>query len=108
MKQETIRRSYREPGIFVRVRPCAEQHGGKTFLGIYIGDLSARGYGDDGKLKEKPYMHNPCIWVPNLKEYIFGFESWWGEIKSEDDLKQITDADIDNVWYVRALKALHS
>ena len=108
MKQATLLKGHnREPGIFVFIRPCGDQYESKTYLGIYIGDASVRGYDDDtGELNEKPYHHNPCIWVPDLKEYIFGFESWWGEIKDEKQLRQITDDDIENVWYVRALKEL--
>jgi hypothetical protein len=51
-------------------------------------------------------MHNPAIWVPDLKRIVFGMESWWGVIDNPDDLKQITDADIQNVWYVKALQGL--
>jgi hypothetical protein len=51
-------------------------------------------------------MRNPAIYVPALKRLVFGAGSWWGEIKTEDDLKEITDKDINDVWYVQALKAL--
>lgn len=85
----------REPGSFVSVRPCGDEYGGKTYLGLYVGDV------DIG-------LPNPCIWVPELKEYIFGCESWWGVIKSPEDLRKITDLDIESQWYVRALRALES
>ena len=51
-------------------------------------------------------MHNPAIWVPDLKKIVFGMESWWGVLRSRTISKQITDADIQNVWYVKALQAL--
>jgi len=51
-------------------------------------------------------MGNPAMWVPDLNRVVMGWESWWGEIKSEEDLRQISDADIENVWYVKAIKAL--
>lgn len=43
---------------------------------------------------------------PEKKTVVFGCNSWWRLIESESQLKTITDADIDNVWYVRALRAL--
>ena len=86
-----------EPGTFVSVRPCGDEFDEKTYLGIFVGDVAI------GKTLS---LHNPCIWVPDLDQYIFGCESWWGVISNEDELRKITDADIENVWYVRALKAL--
>ena len=44
---------------------------------------------------------NPAIFVPELGKIIFGMESWWGRIKSEEELKDITDGDIENVWHVK-------
>jgi hypothetical protein len=35
-----------------------------------------------------------------------GYESWWGQINSPEELKAITDVDIQNVWYVKALKEM--
>lgn len=35
-----------------------------------------------------------------------GCGSWWGPVESEKDLEDITDNDIDNVWYVKAWKAM--
>lgn len=49
---------------------------------------------------------NPAIFVPEFNEIIWGAESWWSKIESPDDLKQITDADIENAWYVKALKKI--
>jgi len=106
MKQVTIEPGWHcEPGTLVSIRPCDDKYEEKTFLGIFIGDLSAFPCDENGKRNsDKPYMHNPCIWVPDLKEYIFGFESWWGTIDSKKDLHQITNQDIENVWYVKALQ----
>jgi hypothetical protein len=44
--------------------------------------------------------------VPDLARVVMGWESWWGEIRTPDDLRQITNADVENVWYVKALKTL--
>jgi hypothetical protein len=46
------------------------------------------------------------IFIPEVNEVVWGCGSWWGKIKSEDDLKTITDEDINNVWYVKALNQL--
>ena len=35
-----------------------------------------------------------------------GAKSWWGVIKSIEEIKDITDDDISNVWYVKLAKAL--
>lgn len=97
-------------GDFVSIRPCADAYKDKTYLGVYIGDI-ARGQAvshnkETGNLKVMHTMHNPAIFVPDLGKVIYGMESWWGIIKDEQSLRQITDNDIDNVWYVRALKQL--
>ena len=51
---------------------------------------------------------NPAIFIPSLNKIVWGYGSWWGEIASAEKLHQITDSDIQNVWYVRALKQLQS
>lgn len=100
MDQQVIEKGWHsEPGTFVSVRPCGDEFKGKTYLGIFVGDVAI-----DATLR----LHNPCMWVPDLSRYIFGCESWWGVINNEDELKEITDADIENVWYVRALRSLNS
>jgi hypothetical protein len=53
-------------------------------------------------------MHNPAIFVPTLGKLLYGCELWWSKISSPDDLRTISDADIDNVWYVQALKSLQA
>lgn len=93
----------------VRVRPVGEEYKEKTFIGFYIGDIAlSTGLSiEDDSIFAFPAMHNPAIYVPELKKVIFGAESWWGEIKSEQQLNDITDGDIDNVWYVKMWKELH-
>ncbi len=95
-------------GDFVSVRPCDEKYNGKTFLGVYLGEaaLSQSIKIEDEKLKTNLSHYNPAIFVPDLNEIIYGCGSWWGKIESAEDLKQISDTDIDNVWYVKALKSL--
>lgn len=100
----------KEIGTFVSVRPCAEKYEKKTYLGIYLGDMPISiGYAYNKEtqvLDIKAGMPNPAIFVPALQTIIFGAESWWGAIKSESQLRDISDFDIENVWYVKALKQL--
>lgn len=88
----------------VAVRPADSK---ETYFGIYVGDLptgaSGSFHAESGVLTLKLGHHNPAILVPALGRVVFGYESWWGAIKSEDDLKKITDQDIQDVWYVKAL-----
>jgi hypothetical protein len=51
--------------------------------------------------------YNPAIFVPELNKVIFGYESWWSEITTEEELNNvITDHTIENVWYVKLLKSM--
>lgn len=98
-------------GKAVRVRPCGEKYGDKTYLGILLGDmplqLSASIDEDSGDLTIKRSMYNPAILIPELGEIVYGCGSWWGEIDSEEELKDmITDDTIKNCWYVRLLNAM--
>ncbi|HHV68218.1 MAG TPA: hypothetical protein GXX48_11320 [Ochrobactrum intermedium] len=104
-----------DAGKFVSVRPCGDEYGDKTYLGIYMGDmppleLTIKDRPEHGDkmlcVTRRDFMGNPAIYVPDLHQIIYGAESWWGVIKSPDDLRQISDADINSVWYVQALKAL--
>ena len=97
----------KQTGMLVKIRPCADEYGDKTYLGIYIGDIPVElvmGLHTKSNILSVTGMGNPAVFVPELKKVIFGYESWWGEIKSEEELKEITNDDIDNVWYVKALK----
>lgn len=96
-------------GQWVSIRPVADEYNNKTFLGIYIGDLPIRAFCVLDKETNELLVEsdpNPAIYVPDLNKVIFGYESWWDEIKSPEDLKEITDQDIENIWYVKALKQL--
>ena len=104
------------PGLFGKkpcwasIRPCGKEYEGKTFLGWYLGDMALAPHvsfiAATGALTVSLGYYNPAIFVPDLGRIIFGCESWWGEIKSAADLRTITDADIQNVWYMRALDDL--
>jgi len=100
--------SYVKPGAYVSIRPANDD---RTYLGIYLGDMpigvaGIQRKGEDGKLYLSRTQPNPCIFIPQLEQLFYGMESWWGEIKVPEDLHQITDADIENTWYVQALKTI--
>lgn len=97
-------------GQLVKIRPCGEEYGEKTYLGILLGDLPFMNYisyREETKELDILPSCNPAIFVPELKKIIFGMESWWGRIKNADELKEITNDDIDNVWYVRLMKEMN-
>lgn len=98
-----------KPGSLVSVRPVGEEHEGKTYIGFLVGDmatgLSMKIEGD--KMVVKPSGSNPCIFVPALGATVMGYESWWAEIKNEEDFKNITDDDIENTWYVKMWKQMN-
>jgi len=104
-----------KPGVTVAVRSCKKEHGDKTRLGILIGFVPIHagvrfeaedGKKDVGRLVFVNTGSNPAIFIPELNEVVLGCESWWGEIKSEKELKEITNEDINNLWYVRAMKEI--
>jgi hypothetical protein len=100
----------RKIGKFVSIRPCAEEYDNKTYLGIYLGEIAqlirVSFHSEEQKLEVSNSMYNPAIYVFDLKIIIFGCASWWSVISSPEQLKEIKDLDIENVWYVRAMKDL--
>lgn len=98
-----------EIGVPVKIRPCGNEYDKKTYFGIYLGDLPVSNFvmynKGTGNLSILPHR-NPAIYVPELKKIIYGCESWWCEIKDEEDIKEITDDDINGQWYVRLAKGL--
>lgn len=96
-------------GTLVAVRPCDEEYEGKTFLGFFLGDLPVciwPSFNSETGVIHCNTLKNPAMFVPELGKIIWGAGSWWSEIKSEDDLKQITDEDIENTWYVKLARQL--
>lgn len=97
-------------GELIRIQPCSKDYEGKTFLGIYMGRIAKSNmvsYNQVTKeLSIEFCLHNPAIFVPDLNKIIYGYESWWSKIDSMNDLKDITNEEIQNVWYVRALKQI--
>jgi hypothetical protein len=97
-----------ECGKMVKVRPVGEEYGDKTYLGVYLGEFAQGvGFGYDAEDKclfQKWTGHNPAIFIPGLNKIVYGYESWWSTISSATELEDITDEDIQQVWYVRALR----
>lgn len=97
-------------GTPVKVRPCGEEYGNKTYFGVLIGHLPLSISCSVDKKENLLIGHsyyNPAIFVPELKKIIYGCGSWWGEIKSEEELKKyISDDTIKNVWYAKMLSAI--
>ncbi len=97
-------------GKFVSVRPVDPEYENKSYLGLYIGDIALGKFvtydEETRRLKVSHGRYNPALFVFDLNKVIYGAGSWWREIKSEKQLRQITDGDIENIWYVKALKQL--
>lgn len=101
-----IARGSKEVGSWVSIRPCSDD---KTYLGVYLGDMTAdffHSYNIKTKVLSVIPHGNPAIYVPDLKRVVWGCESWWGIIDTPEKLRKITNSDIENVWYVKALKEL--
>ena len=96
---------------WVRVRPCAEEFKNQTYLGWLLGDMALSQMiklSPEGVLTVSMAAHNPAIFVPELKRVIFGCESWWSALSAPADLAEISNAAINNTWYVMALKDLEA
>lgn len=96
-------------GSLAKIRPCGEEYKGKTYLGIFLGDLPTNHYvthNSESNILTVNSMTNPAIYVFELKKIIFGYESWWSVIESIEELEDITDEDINSVWYVQLAKAM--
>ena len=104
---------YKDSGIgkFASVRPCADNPDNKTYLGLFLGDLPLGirvSHNSETSRLNVRYDANPAIFVFELNKIVYGACSWWHIIEKEDDLCSITDKDINNLWYVKALQSLNS
>lgn len=92
----------------VRVMPCAEEYEGKTFLGLYLGELPWYIHVSHNEEDNKLHIdtaNNPAIYVFELQKIIYGCESYWNIIKDPRQFDDITDEMIKSQWYVQLLKA---
>ena len=98
-------------GSLVKIRPCNKEYGDKTYLGLYLGNQpwsQTVSYNKELGELTVGMATNPAIYVFDLQRIIFGAESWWSIIENPEELKDITDDDINSQWYVKALKAMHN
>ena len=99
-------------GDMVSVRPCDDEYEDKTFFGILLGkmalSISVEFNEKTGDLEIAKDFYNPAIFIPDLNTVVYGVESFWGLIESEEDLKEITDADIESQPYMKALRQIQS
>lgn len=105
----------RKCGIPVKVRSCLAEHGTDTHFGILLGEVPlhmGHSVSDNGVVTASMSHHNPAIYVPALKAVVYGCQSWWGEIDSQEELQEvITNDTINDIWYVQMLtngKPLHT
>ncbi len=100
---------FNDTGALCRIKPCSDEYQGKTFLGFFIGDLPVKiitSYNKESGVLTNGTLKNPAIFVPELRKIVWGAESFWEVIETEEDLKEITDAEINDVWYVQLLKSM--
>lgn len=94
----------RNSGEYVVLRMVKEDEP-KTYFGIILGDIKlgvvVDHVPDSGKAELKGMISNPAIFVPSLKQIIYGVECWWRLIVSEEQLATITDGDLDK-WADKA------
>jgi hypothetical protein len=110
-EDDVINNAMYKCGTPVKIRPCNEKYGSKTYFGILLGDIAKSisiSIDKNQDLNVSHSFYNPAIFVPELSTVIYGYESWWSEITSEEDLnKLITDDVIKNVWYMKMLNSLN-
>jgi hypothetical protein len=106
-------RDRHQVGSWVATRPVSDNPENKTYLGIYLGELPLYSGTTSCAIDDRNnamlvsgFLSNPAMYVPDLKRIVWGCGSWWTEINSPEGLRQISDTDIENVWYVQALKHL--
>jgi hypothetical protein len=93
-------------GRAVKVAPCAKEYGGRMYFGIMVGEvaLSISHSIEKDVVTVSHSVYNPAILIPELGKIVYGMESWWGEIGSEEDLQSvITPETINKIWYMRLL-----
>ena len=97
-------------GDICAVRPVTDNPENKSYLGVYLGDLPTGIMhsikGDELIPMIGAFNRNPAIYCFELKRVVMGYESWWCRLDAIEDFKEITNADIDSVWYVQILKAM--
>ena len=76
---------------------------------MYLGNqpwANSVSYNDENKVLTVKAATNPAIYVFALHKIIFGAESLWCPIKDPEEIKDITDDDINSTWYMQLLNAV--
>ena len=90
----------------VSVRPASDNPDGKSYIGFLIGSVATGtklSVTDDEVIIEN-VGHSPAMYIPELGKLVYGYESWWSTIESEDQFREITDGDINDQWYVKLFR----
>lgn len=77
----------------VRIKPCFEETEEKEYLGIFLGELfscNAVSYKKQEKHLTITSVLNPAIYVPELKQIVYGYESWWSFVENKDEVNTIS------------------
>lgn len=85
-----------------------ESHINDTYIGIYIGDLPlmiTSSFDQKSGTLTNTAIPNAAFFVPELKRIVYGSESFHRKLDNIDNLKGISNEDIDNIWYVKLLRA---
>ncbi|WP_373261955.1 hypothetical protein [Hungatella hathewayi] len=94
-------------GKIVRIKRCLEETEEKEYLGILLGEMfscNAVSYKrKTGLLVVNPVL-NPAIYVPELKKIVYGYESWWSFVQSQDEIKSISKDDVLRQFFIRILE----
>lgn len=98
-------------GSLVSVRSCRKEHGDRTYVGIFLGEMATTiSHSVSGSVvTARPSLHNPAIFVPELGDIVFGYESFWSLMDGDGETSVanvITDETISNTWYIKALREL--
>lgn len=97
-------------GKFVRIAPCAPEYKDKTYLGLYLGRLPISQHVSHSEKTNKlniGLVTNPAIYVFDLHKIIYGMESYWNIIDDPENIKDITQKDINSQWYIQMLNAIN-
>lgn len=90
----------------VKVWICGDE---KTYFGIYLGCFPwqlCAGYNPNDGMLTVDAIDNACILLPLQRRTVYGAECWWSRIDPDEDLSDITGAEIDGQWYAQLAKAL--
>lgn len=108
-RSDALEKGHRKVGSWVACQPCEPELERKTYLGVYLGDLTQGVVcylTQDGVLSVGFGWHNPAMWIPTLKRVVMGNCSNWRVISSPEKLQQITREDVEGAGWMKALREI--